>query len=284
MRVQEEQPSPKPSSWKKLIGQLVTRFGDDLFFIAAATIAAIVRAMGTTIESGWTGLRFTMGKADKVLQPGFHPLIPFLMRVRRMPTRSRTLDLPAQRVATFEGLVYHVDANVVYRVVDVRKALIQIDRLEKGMIQMLGLGVQEVLRVMPRERLATGEGLGEALERNLAARLEPWGVAVESAGFPTITPSPKSLRITQLDAVVDQRSRIRHLLLDGGVETRGALPLIGTRVVHRPKRRKLMSDARHRERLRRIRAKLKKRKWTGSQIQRAELRLRIRARRRALRR
>ena len=74
------------------------------------------------------------GRARRELEPGFHLLIPFLQRARRMPTRSRTLDLPAQRVATHQGLVYHVDANLVYRVTDVRKAMIQVDQIEKGMI------------------------------------------------------------------------------------------------------------------------------------------------------
>ena len=112
-----------PSQWRGVLSTIWDRISDDLLVILFATGAGLVRAMGVTIESGQTGLLFSFGRARRTLAPGFHPLIPFLQRVRRLPTRSRTLDMPAQRVVTLEGLVYHVDANLVYRVIDVRKAL-----------------------------------------------------------------------------------------------------------------------------------------------------------------
>ena len=124
-------------------------FSDEFVYVATVLIAAIVRAVGVTVHTGQHALRFSFGRAGKVLEPGFHLLVPFLQVVRKIPTRSRTLNLPSQRVTNFEGLVYQVDANLVYRVVDVRKALIQIDDLVKGMLEMLGLGVQEVVRRAP---------------------------------------------------------------------------------------------------------------------------------------
>ena len=185
---------------------------DALYYIGAVVLA-IVRASGVTVKSGSTGLIYTLGRVDRqiprwlrpalplvrrvpflsgcprqVLEPGFHPMVPFLQQARRIPTRSRTLDLPAQRVATPAGYVFIADANIVYRVVDVRKALIQVDDLVRGMTQMLTLGVQEVLRAASVDQLRSGVGLDEALRANLEAKLAVWGVTVERAGFPTITP------------------------------------------------------------------------------------------------
>jgi len=272
----QDEPSPRKVLWRRLLWDLFQRFSDDILVVVAATVAAFVRAMGVTIQSGWTGLRFTLGRADRELAPGFHVLVPFLQRARRVPTRSRTLDLPLQRVASFEGLVYHADANLVYRVVDVRKALIEIDKLEKGMLQMLGLGVQEVLRGIHRSDLAAPEALNAALAENLTGRLAPWGVAVERAGFPTITPSLASLRITQLPAVVGQREGLCARLVGAGVAPDAALGLIGTRLVPRPHREAARRYAGRRARVRRARARLKQAKWTAVEIRRAEQRLRQR--------
>ncbi len=191
--------------------------GYDALYIIVGVISAIVRASGVTIESGYTGLLYTLGEVDRplpivfrpfaallrllgvlkgergpILEPGFHPLIPFLQRVRKVPTRQRTMDLPAQRVATFEGYVFHADANIVFRIVDVRKALIVVDHLVRGMKQMLTLGVQEVLREASLRDLQSGVGLDEKLMENLAKKVEVWGVTIEGAGFPTITPSPRT--------------------------------------------------------------------------------------------
>ena len=117
-----------PTSWWEGIYEYLRYFitPDQLGYLIAIVTATVVRAMGVTIKSGETALLFSFGRARKELQPGFHLLIPFLQVARKMPSRSRTLDLPSQRVVTNEGLVYHVDANLVYRIVDVHKAVVEI--------------------------------------------------------------------------------------------------------------------------------------------------------------
>ena len=217
----------------------------DVLYILGGILLGIIRASGVTVESGTTGLLFTLGRIDRpvplllrplvplvrtlpwlsgvprtLLEPGFHPMIPFLQRARRVPTRSRTLDLPAQKVATFEGYVFVADANVVYRIVDVRRALIMVDDVVEGLKQMLTLGVQDVLRAASARELQSGEGLDEALRENLERKVVVWGVEIERAGFPTITPSPRTLRITQLEQRANERHR-RMLQLVGGEGGRG---------------------------------------------------------------
>ncbi len=230
----------------------------ELGYALAGLLAAAVRAAGKTVMSGTTGLKFSFGRATRELEPGFHLLIPFFQTVRTVPTRSRTLDLSTQQVTTFDGLVYLVDANLVYRVVDVRKALVQIDRLELGMLQMLGLGVQEVLRAQDRERLRVSTELDRLLAENLEARLEPWGVAVEHAGFTTITPSAETLRLTQLAERGRTRARTLALLEERDVPRRDALPLLGARQRFLRRGRLLEERARIRARRRRVRQTLER--------------------------
>src|ERR1700731_4916877 len=79
-------------------------------------LVAFVRLWGTVIQTGWTGVLFVLGRARRTLEPGFHFLLPLVHFVRKTPVRSITLDLPKQRVTTLDGLVYEVDASVVYRV------------------------------------------------------------------------------------------------------------------------------------------------------------------------
>ncbi len=273
MNQDDESPDDKSGGWKSVLAGVYDQIKDDLFLVVLATVAALVRAMGVQIQSGTTGLLFSFGRARRELQPGFHLLIPFVQRARRMPTRSRTLDLPSQRVATVQGFVYHVDANLVYRIVDVRKAMIEIDHIEKGMLQMLGLGVQEVVRTASQEDISHSETLNRALASNLAQRLAPWGVEVERAGFPSITPSPQSLRITQLPRVTSERRETLSRLSAAGVHRRRSLGLVGTRSMPRPRTRALRAFAEHRRRLQRIRAMLKQRGWNAVQIKQAQISL-----------
>lgn len=189
---------------------------------------AVVRAAGRTIHTGQTGLKFSFGRAVRVVEPGFYPLLPFLQTIKTLPTRSRTLDLPQQRVTNLDGLVFDVDANLVFRVTDIRKALIEIDDLDRGMRQMLGLGVQEVLRARQRRKMYCSPELDDDLRRNLEERLAPWGVTVERAGFSSITPSSQSVRVTQQRPRICERARHLAELRLSGVPREQALVLLGT--------------------------------------------------------
>lgn len=196
-------------------------------FVVIAALYAFFRAFGTTVETGQHGLLFSFGRARRVIPPGFKPLIPFLQIVVKVPTRSRTMDLGAQRVTTADGLVYFVDTNVVYRIVDVSKALIEIDDVEKGMRQLLGLSVQEVVRAKRWTSLRLTEALDEELRRTMQGPLEAWGVALESVGFISARPSPKTLRITQLERLTASRGRQLARLDATGMPRSLSLPLVG---------------------------------------------------------
>lgn len=241
-------------------------------YVLLPALAALVRAMGVTVESGNTGLLFTFGRARKEIPPGFRLLAPFVQVVRILPTRTRTLDLPAQRVTTFDGLVYEVDTNLVYRIDDVRKAWIEVDDLGRGMMQMLGLSVQEVLRESGRETLRVSEELDARLERSMADRLASWGVVVERAGFTSIRPSPKTLRLTQLGLRLGQRRDSLRALEAGGLERALALPMLGTAVSYVRRAERARREEIRRGRTRRIR-KVVKQVVDRSEIRSPQLRL-----------
>ena len=205
-------------------------------------VVTLIRALGVTVQTGQTGLLFHFGFAAKVLEPGFRPLIPFLQVVRRVPTRSRTLELSDQRVVTDGGLVYLVRANLVWRVVDVHRALIQIDDLEDGMRQALTLAVQEVLREAGGPRVRLAPELDEELAARMETVLERWGVHCERAGFQSAFPSPVTLRLVQIRERVAARTKAVERMCDAGLSVPGACALLATPSL--PRRRQVRATVR----------------------------------------
>ena len=238
-----------------LIGEVARALWDNYYeelrYVAIFTAFALVRAAGKTVQTGQTGLKFSFGRATKLCEPGFYPLVPFLQVVRVVATRDRTLDLPQQRVTTFDGLVYDVDANLVFRVVEVRKALIEIDDLDRGMYQVLGLGVQAVLRGRERASMHVSDELDRELAARLTERLAAWGVEVQRAGFTSIRPTERTLRVTQLASVTGERGRMLAALESQGLARRAALGLLGPHQgvpARRTKRLQRLARARRRVR------------------------------------
>lgn len=186
-----------------------------------------LRAMGATVSTGHTGLFFSFGRAKRVLEPGFVFKVPFFQSVRTLPTRSRTLDVPNQKVTSADGLVWFVDVNLVYRVTDIRKALIEIDDLVRGMEQMMSLSVQEIVSASRRDALRLSGELDGQLAASMEPRLLLWGVEVEGAGFTSIRPSPKTLRFTQQSHATEERRRNFESLVARGLDRGLALAMLG---------------------------------------------------------
>ncbi len=207
---------------------LLTVVKEDTFQFLVLLLV-FVRLLGTTVPSGKRGVLYRFGKVQRLLDPGFHWLLPAIQTVRMVESRSRTIDIPAQRVTTGEGLVYVLDANLVYRIVDPREALVEVDDYEKGCAVALALSVQEVIRGTRRQDLAGPEGLSSTLEERLGPRLRRWGIEVERVGFTTVTPDSTTLRITQLGPRVRAAREVRSRFRRAGVSEAIALSLLGAR-------------------------------------------------------
>src|SRR5262249_31977760 len=154
----------------------------------------------TTVQTGWAGVLFSWGRAKKVLEPGFHPLIPIVQQVRHTPIRSVTLDMPRQVVTTGEGLAYEVDSTLVYHVEDPIAALTGIDDVKKGCLTLLPLIVQDLMRVQTRKSMSERAALDAELMARAQKELGRWGLVVEQAGLSSIAPTPQSAALTQLPA------------------------------------------------------------------------------------
>lgn len=184
-------------------------------YAAAIAVWGFIRSLGVTVQSGQQGLKFSFGRATRTLEPGLHLLVPILQVIRVVPTRSRTLDLEHQQVATLDGLVYQVHASLVWRVVDIRKAVVEIDDLETGMRNALATSVWRVLKDRDREGMRASEDLDAELARRMEERLAPWGVIVERAGFQSIAPCGATLDLLQLRQRVQERERVGRALAVG---------------------------------------------------------------------
>ncbi len=212
----------------------LVRWAAELWGAAVLMVWRGVRMAGVVVQDGERGLKFSFGRVTGLAEPGLHLLIPVLQTVRKLPVRARTLDVEAQRCTARDGQVFNVDANVVWQVFDVRRALVEVADLQRALRDALAVSVQEVIRSRPGRDVgsagAGGSALDDLLRDALSARVAAWGVQVVTAGFVTAAPSAETLRITQLGKVVAARRESLHALESAGLSTRTALTVLGTRV------------------------------------------------------
>lgn len=190
-------------------------------------VAAVVGLMGVVIDSGHRGVLYRFGRVRRVLEPGFHPLIPYVHQVKKVHTRSHTLDVPKQRATTADGFVYDLDVNVVYTIQDPVKAQVEVDALPKAITTVAAMVAQEAVRGRGRADLRDREDLDQALVDGLEPWLERWGARLDRAGFTSLAPSRETLRLTQLAAKVREREAVLRHLEAAGLRPSIARALLG---------------------------------------------------------
>jgi len=183
------------------------------------------------VYDGQHALKFTLGRAQEVVGPGVHFKWPVIQRFRVEETKDTTLDLEPQIIQLKDDLVFEVGAKVVYQIVDLRKALIEVDNLVEGLRNRLTLAVQRVVKLQDRSSMADIDGMIALLIEALRPVEDQWGVKIHELGFSTLAPNAATLEITQLRLLAEEKLRLFHQFRGEGLGQEAAVSLISGAVV-----------------------------------------------------
>ena len=189
------------------------------------------------VYDGQHALKFTLGRAQGIVGPGIHFKWPIVQRFRVEETKDTTLDLVDQVVLELDhlgledDLVYEVSAKLVYQIVDLRKALIEVDDLVAGLRNRLTMAVQRVVRAQDRVSILELEQMVAAVVRDLAPVCDQWGIRIHEFGFSDISPTPATLEVTQLRLLAEEKLRLYHAFREAQLSEEAAVALVSGSVI-----------------------------------------------------
>ena len=183
------------------------------------------------VYDGQHALRFTLGRARAVVGPGIHFKVPLLQIFKVEETKHTTLDLEPQVIQLTDNLVYEVDCKVVYQIVNLRKAMIEVDDLVTGLQNRVVIAVQRVVSRKDRRTVTDVDGMSDEIREELRTVEDQWGVRILQFGFSNISPSPTTLEITQLELLAREKLTLYELLRAEGLSEEAAVALIAGAVV-----------------------------------------------------
>lgn len=183
------------------------------------------------VYDGQHALKFTLGRARYVVGPGLHFKWPIIQRFQVKDTRHTTLDLEPQTIRLADDLVYEVDTKVLYQIVDLRKAIIEIDDVVTGLRNRVVLAVQRIVGSQTRATIGDRERMEELIREELTSVEEAWGLNILAVGFSNLSPSPATLEITQLDLLARERLSLFEELHGRGLSSSAAVALVTGAVV-----------------------------------------------------
>jgi regulator of protease activity HflC (stomatin/prohibitin superfamily) len=188
-----------------------SRFGSGLVqFVLAAVL--LVRAIRIFREYE-RGVVFTLGRFWQVKGPGLVVIIPFIQQVVRVDLRTVVLEVPTQDVISRDNVSVKVSAVVYLRVVDPKKAIIQVVDYLNATSQLAQTMLRSVLgKHQLDDMLAEREKLNADIRQALDAQTDSWGIKVANVEFKQVDLTESMIRAIarQAEAERERRAKVIH--------------------------------------------------------------------------
>jgi regulator of protease activity HflC (stomatin/prohibitin superfamily) len=157
---------------------------------------------------------FRLGKLlDRPKGPGVIFVFAPIDRMARVSLRTIVMDVPPQDIITRDNVSVKVNAVVYFRVMDPRKAIVEVESYHYATSQLAQTTLRSVLgQVELDDLLSERERLNTQLQTILDRHTEPWGVKVASVEVKQVDLPPDMQRAMakQAEAEREKRAKIVH--------------------------------------------------------------------------
>jgi regulator of protease activity HflC (stomatin/prohibitin superfamily) len=174
--------------------------------ISAAVIAAIYFLRSIRVINQWeVALKFTLGKLSGHVAPGLRLVAPGLQKLVRVDTRVRNRDLPYQQVITQDNVTASIDAVIYYKVVDVEKAVLNVQNFESAVWDRARVVLRDVAGETRLDELLTHrEQIAAKVRAAVEQFVAQWGLHIELIALKDIQLPPQMQEVIARKAIAER--------------------------------------------------------------------------------
>lgn len=157
------------------------------------------------------GVVFRLGKVIGIKGPGLIIVWPVIDRLKKVPLRVVAMDVPPQDVITLDNVSVSVNAVVYFRVVDPKKAIIEVENYHYATSQLSQTTLRSVLgEASLDELLSNRDEINSKLQDILDRMTDPWGIKVSTVEVKHVDLPEAMQRVMaqQAEAERDRRGKV----------------------------------------------------------------------------
>jgi regulator of protease activity HflC (stomatin/prohibitin superfamily) len=194
-----------------LVGALV-------LLLAVVTVYQMVEIVDAYEKKALT----VFGEYRRLLEPGISFIPPFVSRTYAFDMRTQTLDVPRQEAITRDNSPVTADAVVYIKVMDARKAFLEVDDYKKAVSNLAQTTLRAVLGDMELDdTLNKRQEINARIRKELDEPTDEWGVRVESVEVREVNPSADVQQAMEQQTSAERRRRA--MILEAQGERRSAV-------------------------------------------------------------
>jgi regulator of protease activity HflC (stomatin/prohibitin superfamily) len=151
--------------------------------------------------------------------PGVVLVVFPIDRMVRVSLRTIVLDVPPQDVITRDNVSVKVNAVVYFRVMDPRRAIVEVESYHYATSQLAQTTLRSVLgEVDLDDLLSQREKLNQDLQHILDQRTDPWGIKVSAVEVKHVDLPPDMQRAMARQAEAEREKRAKIIHADGELQ------------------------------------------------------------------
>ncbi len=199
--------------------------GGALLFIGALVLVVVIAALLSAIEivDAYEKRALTVfGEYRKLLEPGINWVPPFVSNTYRFDMRTQTLDVPRQEAITRDNSPVTADAVVYIKVMDAKKAFLEVDDYKRATSNLAQTTLRAVLGDMELDdTLNKRQEINAKIRQELDEPTDEWGIRVESVEVREVNPSKDVQRAMEQQTSAERKRRA--MILEAQGERRSAV-------------------------------------------------------------
>ena len=187
-----------------------------LFFLVAAFLM-LLSAMIKVVKEYERGVIFRLGRLlPQPKGPGLIILIPMVDRMTRISLRTVAMDVPPQDVITKDNVSVKVNAVLFFRVMEPRKAVVEVEDYMYATSQLAQTTLRSVLgQVELDDVLSKREKINEQLQTILDEHTDPWGIKVSTVEIKHVDLPQEMQRAIARQAEAERERRAKVINAEG---------------------------------------------------------------------
>ena len=171
------------------------------------------------------GVIFRLGKLlPQPKGPGVILVFAPIDRIVTVSLRTIVLDVPPQDVITRDNVSVKVNAVLYFRVMDPRRAIVEVENYNYATSQLAQTTLRSVLgQVDLDDLLSKRERLNQELQHILDQRTDPWGIKVSAVEVKHVDLPPDMQRAMARQAEAEREKRAKIIHASGELEASAQL-------------------------------------------------------------
>ena len=168
------------------------------------------------------GVIFTLGKVSMeqgVKGPGIIFLWPGIQKMVRVSLRTVTMDVPAQDIITKDNVTVKVNAVVYFRIIDPRKAVVEIEDFYYATSLIAQTTLRSILGQNALDDLLSNrDAINAELQKVIDLQTEPWGVKVSTVEVKNVDLPAEMQRAIAIQAQAERERRAKVIHAEGELQ------------------------------------------------------------------